>query len=94
VIFGLSPEIDFDLDGAGRMSQVTLNTADVKPAGLEMPKRFLTEAIVTDTAGNDAGIAEQRRDVCEIRGAPPSCLPFGKRSQRSSPRPTTMGRGV
>jgi hypothetical protein len=69
VIFGLSPEIDFDLDGAGRMSQVTLNTADVKPAGLEMPKRFLTEAIVTNTAGNDAGIAEQRRDVCEIRGS-------------------------
>ena len=69
MIFGLSPEIDFDLDGAGRMSQVTLNTADVKPAGLEMPERFLTEAVITDTAGHDAGIAEQRRDVREIRGS-------------------------
>src|SRR5205085_9033057 len=30
----------------------------------------------------------------KFAGAHPSCLPCGKRSQRSSPRPTTMGRGV
>ena len=69
VIFGLAPLIDFDFDGAGRMRQVALNAADVEATRFEMPECFLTEAVVTDPAGNDAGIAEQRRDVCEIRGS-------------------------
>jgi len=47
-------------------------------------------AVVTDTAGNDAGIAEQRRDVREIRGSAAELFALRKRSQRSSPRPTTM----
>jgi len=61
------------------MSKIALHAANVETAGLEMPERFLTEAIIANPAGDDSGIAEQRGDVGEIRGSATELFAAGEK---------------
>ena len=79
LIFGLALDVDCDFDGAGRMNEIALDAIDVEAAGFEMPESFLTEAIVTDAAGDDAGVAEDRGDVGEIGWSAAKLLAGGEK---------------
>jgi hypothetical protein len=61
------------------MLGVALNAIDVESAGFKMPESFLAEAVVTDTAGNDARVSEQSSDVGKICGSAAELRPDGKR---------------
>ena len=69
VIFRLAFDVDIDFDRAGGVDEVALDAVHIEAAGFEVPESFLAETIISDAAGNDAGIAEERCDVSEIGGS-------------------------
>ena len=79
LIFGLAIGVDFDFDCAGGMDGIALDAADIEAVGFEVPERFLTEAIIADTAGDDAGVTEESSDVGEIGGSAAELFAFGEK---------------
>ena len=61
------------------MLEIALDAADIQTAGLEVPQRFLAETIVSDAAGDDAGIAHHRGDVGEVCGGAAELFAAGEK---------------
>ena len=87
---GLAGGIDVDLGDAGRMLRVDLEIFAAQTDAFEAAAGGAAQRIAADAAGDDAVIAEKAGHVGEVGGAPPSSLPLGRTSQRSSPRPTML----
>ncbi len=62
--------VDLHADGAGRVRGVALDERGLKPDAGEACDGLAPERVVADAAGDDGAVAEQARDVGEVRRRP------------------------